>query len=423
MGMCCSATTRPDIYFEGEKINNDQLLTCLAQECAVSSDTAQHACKNNNNLPDIIFNLLDNRSYDSRRPLPPFAGLIIHDVNKYSVSLCSRKTAMKLLSHRVAGNFSDADRLLHETFAAAQNMAIDEANRDVASIAPVVRGLHNVPSKTFECAVCYDEIKPQDGTRLNCSHQFCTSCLSDHIANCLNADGSNLNVPCIDPNCTKLITELEVRQLCPRDIMNVAIVAATDNLIAADHCLRRCQTADCNYVFHFCPIRKESALAVCPVCNVQSTKPTIDQLVNEERELQALMQQYQVRRCARCGTGVQKSSGCNKLKCRCGYRFCYVCGSENAQCLHTPFFHGFIDNLTGYGDFSDLNDKISPDKTLNASMLKSDARPRCINNHHLELNKKGTKSTNCALCHESTNTYYSCIAGCKFHVCVHCYLR
>lgn len=60
-----------------------------------------------------------------------------------------------------------------------------------------------------------------------------------------------------------------------------------------------------------------------------------------------------------CGNGVVKSSGCNKMKCRCGYRFCYVCGIENALCGHTPASHGYIDNITGRGDFSHLRDKTS----------------------------------------------------------------
>lgn len=29
---------------------------------------------------------------------------------------------------------------------------------------------------------------------------------------------------------------------------------------------------------------------------------------------------------------VIRDTGCFKMKCRCGYRFCFKCGSENAQC-------------------------------------------------------------------------------------------
>ena len=67
-----------------------------------------------------------------------------------------------------------------------------------------------------------------------------------------------------------------------------------------------------------------------------------------------------IKRCPRCSNGIVKESGCDKLKCRCGYRFCFGCGSENAQCPCTPAYHGFIDNITGGGDFTHLADTISP---------------------------------------------------------------
>jgi len=61
-----------------------------------------------------------------------------------------------------------------------------------------------------------------------------------------------------------------------------------------------------------------------------------------------------VKRCRRCGNGVELLEGCLKMKCICGYRFCYQCGSENALCGCTPRHHGFTDNQTGHGDFSGL---------------------------------------------------------------------
>ena len=62
----------------------------------------------------------------------------------------------------------------------------------------------------------------------------------------------------------------------------------------------------------------------------------------------------QSRACPRCSTWLHKAEGCDKLKCRCGYRFCWRCGAENAQCACTPAFHGFWDNVSNRGDFSAL---------------------------------------------------------------------
>lgn len=54
--------------------------------------------------------------------------------------------------------------------------------------------------------------------------------------------------------------------------------------------------------------------------------------------------QLDIRICRRCKQGVEKSSGCDKFMCRCGYKFCYQCGIENAQCKCTPSNHTYIDN-------------------------------------------------------------------------------
>lgn len=66
------------------------------------------------------------------------------------------------------------------------------------------------------------------------------------------------------------------------------------------------------------------------------------------------------RKCRRCGIYIEKKDGCDKMKCRCGYRFCFICGSENAQCNCTPASHGFWDNDTNRGDFQNLREKVSP---------------------------------------------------------------
>jgi hypothetical protein len=70
----------------------------------------------------------------------------------------------------------------------------------------------------------------------------------------------------------------------------------------------------------------------------------------EEKEFLAtltLLNELEVRICKKCHNGVCKSSGCDKLMCRCGYKFCYHCGVENALCQCTPSNHYYIDNVNG----------------------------------------------------------------------------
>jgi hypothetical protein len=72
--------------------------------------------------------------------------------------------------------------------------------------------------------------------------------------------------------------------------------------------------------------------------------------ISKDEELtRAYLESSEMRICRRCNNGVWKSSGCHKMQCRCGYRFCYHCGIENARCDCTPRSHGYIDNMTGRG--------------------------------------------------------------------------
>jgi hypothetical protein len=49
-----------------------------------------------------------------------------------------------------------------------------------------------------------------------------------------------------------------------------------------------------------------------------------------EKMTQEYIKNSNIRICKRCGNAIVKASGCLKMKCRCGYRFCFKCGSENA---------------------------------------------------------------------------------------------
>jgi len=57
------------------------------------------------------------------------------------------------------------------------------------------------------------------------------------------------------------------------------------------------------------------------------------------------------RLCGGCGVHLEKSDGCDKVQCLCGWRFCWQCGSVGARCECNPG-HGFFDNVLRRPDFS-----------------------------------------------------------------------
>ena len=55
-----------------------------------------------------------------------------------------------------------------------------------------------------------------------------------------------------------------------------------------------------------------------------------------------------IRNCPRCNQLITKVIGtCNKMKCVCGFKFCFKCGVVNAKCNCTNHDHAFYDNTTG----------------------------------------------------------------------------
>jgi hypothetical protein len=101
--------------------------------------------------------------------------------------------------------------------------------------------------------------------------------------------------------------------------------------------------------------------------NIQNGNTNILMTLHEEEELTNIYFQdlkknkkTEYKHCKRCKTLLSKTYGCDKMKCLCGYRFCFKCEKENATCSCTPNSHGFWDNKKSSGDFSDLNDRFSP---------------------------------------------------------------
>ena len=232
-----------------------------------------------------------------------------------------------------------------------------------------------------ECSVCMDDVPPNGAVVLSCTHVFCVSCLKRHIDECTSQGTTLIACP---SQCGAEVTQQELRDIVGTEHFEKIDRKQMEAAVAIDPTLHFCPTPDCSNVVCWVG-QEEDGLPICncQVCHKKSclvcgVEPYHDNMTCEEQrhantsisekdkaanelKFQQYVQGSNIRVCGRCKNAVVKSSGCNKMKCRCGFRFCFVCGSENAQCGHTPKSHGFIDNLNGgRGDFSGLAGVKSP---------------------------------------------------------------
>jgi len=186
-------------------------------------------------------------------------------------------------------------------------------------------------------------------------------------------DGGKSALLCPIPECRRELSQRECRAIVGVDSFAKLDRMALEEAVLADPTLHLCTSADCTYVAAWSGPEDGPPRLACPMCHAEiclmcgakwhgaelscdEAAAAADRDAAEEATLQYL-KRTNVRRCKQCGNGVVKSYGCNKMKCRCGYRFCYECGAEDCKvdgynCGCTPATHGYIDNITGGGDFT-----------------------------------------------------------------------
>lgn len=213
----------------------------------------------------------------------------------------------------------------------------------------------------------------------SCGHVYCRNCLNRYIDVRVEQGETTLilcpfaNVDISMGGCGNMqgLSQNELRGILGDQSYRQLDRRALEKTVAMDSSLHQCPSPDCPYVVSWggpddgvpcvdCPICCKTRCLVCgvsPYHTNQACDPVIHDCNNYDNIFCA---SSNIKRCKRCGVGIIKDFGCDKVMCRCGYRFCWECGSENAQCQCTQASHGFIDNVTGHAVFSNLRDATSP---------------------------------------------------------------
>lgn len=195
---------------------------------------------------------------------------------------------------------------------------------------------------SFNCAICRTDIEPGDGLILkNCLHEYCKTCLARIIEM-----SEELEVPCPfvaenDARCDGFLQDRELRSLISPNVYEIHLgksIARAEAVIKGSF---HCQTSDC-------PGWAEAEEGVtefkCPVCSntncikckaIHEGKSCMDYYyeINEDErkvrdtgltdaQVSAMILKKEAMLCPGCQALIQKTTGCNHMKCsRCSRDF------------------------------------------------------------------------------------------------------
>ncbi|KAM7386498.1 hypothetical protein PAMA_009215 [Pampus argenteus] len=212
----------------------------------------------------------------------------------------------------------------HEDFLLALQVNEDEYKKD---------------GQLIECGCCYGEFAFEIMTQCSDGHLFCKDCLVKYAQEAVFGSGKS-ELSCMEGGCPCSYPVCELEKVLPENILCKYYERQAEEAVAATCADELVRCPFCNFPalldkdmsLFSCPnprCRKES----CRKCHVQWKQhvgKTCEQVLErDEIRMRVLFEERmtaaRVRKCVKCGTGLVKSEGCNRMSCRCGSFMCYLC--------------------------------------------------------------------------------------------------
>ena len=217
------------------------------------------------------------------------------------------------------------------------------------------KDFNNLGKKTIKienmkkCKICLEEFDENDilNYELECGCIIHYECFDEYVKNSVE----NNNIPILCPYC-----KIEIHPNLIYDSLNtnrhINLIEKYEKYSMNNYILNHkdnyscCPTAGCEYVFYFeegenrflCPLcQKEYCLNCKDIWHKQMTcqeyQDTKDVKKCDDKFLKFVRgKNYKI--CPVCGVWVEKTQGCNNMKCRCGNHFCYKCGKVIPKHIH-----------------------------------------------------------------------------------------
>ncbi|KAF8621904.1 hypothetical protein AX15_007400 [Amanita polypyramis BW_CC] len=214
------------------------------------------------------------------------------------------------------------------------------------------------------CPICLDDFSDANGPvqRLTCGHVYCSTCLHQFLVTAPERNKYPLTCIGNEDRCQTMIPIPIIQSaLSPQEFNSLVEKALSAHVGKNVEQYKYCPTATCTQLYRAstdtgrpgtvltatCP---SCALDLCTACH----KPAHPGLTCAERQAQdpsendILNAQWAstngAKKCPTCSVWIQKTDGCNHVRCRCGAHMCWICGRAfndgNATYRHLRVAHG-----------------------------------------------------------------------------------
>ncbi|XP_045572048.1 E3 ubiquitin-protein ligase RNF216 [Salmo salar] len=204
----------------------------------------------------------------------------------------------------------------------------------------------------IECGCCCGDFAFEKMTQCSDGHLFCKECLVKYAEEAVFGSGQS-SLSCMEGGCPCSFPVCELEKVLPETVLCKYYERQAEEAVAATCADELVRCPSCNFPalldkgvsLFSCPnprCRKES----CRKCRVQWKEhagKSCDQVMERDEirmrvAFEERMTAARVRKCVKCGTGLVKSEGCNRMWCRCGSYMCYLCrepiSGYNHFCQH-----------------------------------------------------------------------------------------
>ncbi|XP_057310878.1 uncharacterized protein LOC130648798 [Hydractinia symbiolongicarpus] len=284
--------------------------------------------------------------------------MLANNKNCYKASFCKLDSALKKIQsgeakvgQTVIGSFmkgrrksivlpSELDTQLQQDIESLKKEKHSEVEKDNYKAAVALNmEQYEEEGQAIECGCCYGDAAFEDMIQCLEGHLFCVDCLQRYSKEATFGEG-NIHLSCMTDGCDSTFPFSQMKKALPESIMQRYYervkdedlkLANIDNLVRCPGCEFAAEMADGDKVFR---CQNPSCLKeTCRYCQEEWNehfglpckeveKKTVKNLRTTYEEK---MTEAKVRACWQCKTIFLKSSGCNKMTCRCGAKMCYIC--------------------------------------------------------------------------------------------------